>query len=281
MEILYTGILQNNTVLASWTAHKSILDATWGPETAGGKAEVSGLCQRLLRRVDRTAVTKMSCVHESIALHYVADAGTFYVCVTKKDAPRRQPFKMLEKLQKVFDQLTQEGRVGFTLDGHWFGGAIMDRELRSLVSKAVAGLATESSVSVGSFQMQGTDCEDPMAAFINSSRSSISSSHTPVPSSNATSVSKGSSVNQKLEEATKTLRAKLETVIDRGEKLELLVDKTSQLEEHAFIFNKNGKLLRRNMQWRRYRIYAIGVAFSTFAAYSIAATQCGLTFSYC
>lgn len=42
----------------------------------------------------------------------------------------------------------------------------------------------------------------------------------------------------------------IEKVLERGERFELLVDKTSQLGQEAFIFKKEAKKLKRQMQWK-------------------------------
>jgi len=46
----------------------------------------------------------------------------------------------------------------------------------------------------------------------------------------------------------------IETVLERGEKIELLVEKTEVLEEHAFKFQKNSKTLKKKMWWKNVKV---------------------------
>lgn len=46
----------------------------------------------------------------------------------------------------------------------------------------------------------------------------------------------------------------IEKVLDRGEKLELLVDKTENLRYQADQFQKGGKALRNKMWWQNVKV---------------------------
>jgi vesicle-associated membrane protein 7 len=48
-------------------------------------------------------------------------------------------------------------------------------------------------------------------------------------------------------------------VLERGERIELLVDKTEELRNHAQMFQKQGKALRSNMWWQNMRMKIIVV----------------------
>jgi vesicle-associated membrane protein 7 len=73
----------------------------------------------------------------------------------------------------------------------------------------------------------------------------------------------------------------IERVLERGEKIELLVDKTDRLNQQAFRFESSSRSLRRTMYWRQMRCYATIGAAVVFLLFIGAMSVCGLTFSHC
>jgi vesicle-associated membrane protein 7 len=57
-------------------------------------------------------------------------------------------------------------------------------------------------------------------------------------------------INSQLGDIKETMTKNIDLVLSRGEKIELLVDKSQQMEEHAFKFQKRAKTLRRTMCWQ-------------------------------
>lgn len=74
----------------------------------------------------------------------------------------------------------------------------------------------------------------------------------------------------------------IESVLERGEKIELLVDKTDRLNQQAFKFEASSRNLRKAMYWKqmRCRIFlGVGVLI---LLYLFAASACGgITFPRC
>ena len=74
----------------------------------------------------------------------------------------------------------------------------------------------------------------------------------------------------------------IESVLERGEKIELLVDKTDRLNQQAFKFEASSRNLRKAMYWKqmRCRIFlGVGVLI---LLYLFAASACGgVTFPRC
>jgi len=64
------------------------------------------------------------------------------------------------------------------------------------------------------------------------------------------------SVNKKLDDVKEVMVQNIEMVLERGEKLELLVDKTDALQTQAFQFNKSSRQLRSAMFWKKVKCYA-------------------------
>ena len=54
-------------------------------------------------------------------------------------------------------------------------------------------------------------------------------------------------VSEKLEEVKGTVIQTIDNIMERGEKLEVLVDKTDRLDTEAFLFHKSATRLRQKM----------------------------------
>mmetsp|Transcript_206 Transcript_206/g.264 ORF Transcript_206/g.264 Transcript_206/m.264 type:complete len:226 (+) Transcript_206:174-851(+) len=74
----------------------------------------------------------------------------------------------------------------------------------------------------------------------------------------------------------------IEKVLERGEKIELLVDKTDRLNQQAFRFESSSRSLRRAMYWRKMRCYAaLGIAGVVLVIVATATMCGGLDFRHC
>jgi vesicle-associated membrane protein 7 len=68
-------------------------------------------------------------------------------------------------------------------------------------------------------------------------------------------------VKSQIDEVKSNMVENIEKILERGEKIELLVDKTDRLNQQAFRFESSSRNLRRTMYWRKMRCYAgVGVA---------------------
>ena len=85
-------------------------------------------------------------------------------------------------------------------------------------------------------------------------------------------------VNNKLDDVKNVMVQNIEMVLERGEKLELLVDKTEQLQQQAFKFEKSSKQLKNAMFWRRAKIFALVGVIVILLCWIISAIICGITY---
>lgn len=88
-------------------------------------------------------------------------------------------------------------------------------------------------------------------------------------------------VSNKLEDVKNIMVENIEKILERGEKLELLVDKTEQLQEQAFKFEKSSRKLKNEMMWRRAKLFLIGAVFVAVLIWLITIMACGITGSKC
>ncbi|CAD7700981.1 unnamed protein product [Ostreobium quekettii] len=67
-------------------------------------------------------------------------------------------------------------------------------------------------------------------------------------------ISKVAAVQRKVDEVKNIMVENIEKVLERGEKIELLVDKTDDLRFQAEKFHKTGKHLRSKMWWQNFKM---------------------------
>lgn len=68
----------------------------------------------------------------------------------------------------------------------------------------------------------------------------------------------------------------IEKVLERGEKIELLVDKTDRLNQTAFKFEKSSRVLRRTLWWSKVRFWVCSTTIVAVVIYLLAASfLCG------
>merc|ERR1711959_335042 len=82
---------------------------------------------------------------------------------------------------------------------------------------------------------------------------------------------KVASVQQQVSEVKEIMMDNIEKVLDRGEKIEVLVDKTEALRFQADNFHKQGRALRNRMWWNNLKLilltFVIGVGIIIFCVF--------------
>jgi vesicle-associated membrane protein 7 len=90
-----------------------------------------------------------------------------------------------------------------------------------------------------------------------------------------------SAVKNQIEDVKGVMVENIEKVLERGEKIELLVDKTDRLNQAAFKFESSSKSLRRAMWWKNAKWAAIMTFAGGFLIFFIAGLVCGFDFHRC
>mmetsp|Transcript_5237 Transcript_5237/g.7380 ORF Transcript_5237/g.7380 Transcript_5237/m.7380 type:complete len:228 (+) Transcript_5237:112-795(+) len=88
-------------------------------------------------------------------------------------------------------------------------------------------------------------------------------------------------VQRKLDDVKNVMVQNIEQVLERGEKLELLVDKTDRLNATAFTFEKNSRKLKDAMFWKKVKVYLLAFAVLAFIVFIITWVACGADFGKC
>lgn len=88
-------------------------------------------------------------------------------------------------------------------------------------------------------------------------------------------------VKNQIEDVKGVMVENIEKVLERGEKIELLVDKTDRLNQQAFQFKSSSRELRRTMWWKNVRWAAFLTVAGGFAVFFVAGLICGFDFHRC
>lgn len=90
-----------------------------------------------------------------------------------------------------------------------------------------------------------------------------------------------SAVKNQIEDVKGVMVENIEKVLERGEKIELLVDKTDRLNQQAFKFESSSRNLRRAMWWKNARWAAFLTVAGGFLVFFVAGLFCGFDFHRC
>mmetsp|Transcript_11086 Transcript_11086/g.33079 ORF Transcript_11086/g.33079 Transcript_11086/m.33079 type:complete len:227 (+) Transcript_11086:214-894(+) len=90
-----------------------------------------------------------------------------------------------------------------------------------------------------------------------------------------------SDVHRKLDDVKNVMVQNIEMVLERGEKLELLVDKTDRLQASAFTFEKSSRKLKEAMFWKKVKLYMLALSAVGFVVFIITWVACGADFGKC
>ncbi|KAF0415593.1 synaptobrevin domain-containing protein [Gigaspora margarita] len=82
-------------------------------------------------------------------------------------------------------------------------------------------------------------------------------------------------VHGEIEQVKDVMVHNIERVLERGERIELLVDKTDNLNQQAFAFKKRSTALRRSMWWKNTKLLFLIGFVTLFIVYFIISSFCG------
>jgi len=85
-------------------------------------------------------------------------------------------------------------------------------------------------------------------------------------------------VRGELGEVRNIMIENIDKVLDRGERIELLVDKTDHLSSEAFTFTRDSRRLKRKMWWKNTRLMVVVFVMLLLIAYVIVCFACSPTF---
>ena len=99
--------------------------------------------------------------------------------------------------------------------------------------------------------------------------------------SNDPQADKIDAVRNEVEKTKKIMVQSIDKVLERGERIELLVDRTDQLSQQSIKFNKLGKNLKYAMCRKNVKLIIIIIIVSIIALWLILSFACGFDFHKC
>lgn len=88
-------------------------------------------------------------------------------------------------------------------------------------------------------------------------------------------------VQEEIDAVKGIMSENIERVLERGERIDLLVDKTGRLNTNAGEFRRRSQGLRRRMWWKNVRIMALLCLVVVFLLYLVVGMGCGLPGEFC
>jgi vesicle-associated membrane protein 7 len=199
----------------------------------------SAIIQSVLIRLEpsTTADKKLSFPFDEYLVHCSIQNDYTYLCIAAESFGRRIPFALLDSLQQRFQRYLQSGNH-------------------------------PSALSTGSTHHKFSD-------FANTTMRQLVESYstdTSVPSALDTRVRR---VQGELDQVRDVMSQNIERVMERGEKLDVLIDKTDTLNQAAFAFRQTSTALKRRMWWRNTRITVLLIVITVVAIYLLVCAGCG------
>lgn len=170
-----------------------------------------------------------------------------------------------ETLPKMIDQLASQKKFTLVADGHTFNYLESDGYVFLCVADQAFGrqapFACLDKIASDFSSSHGAAARDAIAHSLNRSFAPVLRQHMEYVSHNSGEVDKVSKVQQQVSEVKEIMMDNIEKVLDRGEKIELLVDKTENLRFQADNFHKTGRALRRRMWWQNLKMKLVFASF--------------------
>ncbi|ABO96558.1 predicted protein [Ostreococcus lucimarinus CCE9901] len=161
----------------------------------------------------------------------------------------------IQALEKLSDDNT---RFTYTADGHTFNYVVENGFTYLVVADSELGrhvpFACLDRIKSEFTRDHASEAQDAIAHSLNKSFAPRLKEHLEFCSANPEAVSKVSAVQQQVSQVKEIMMDNIEKVLDRGEKIELLVDKSDALRFEAANFHKTGRALRRNLWCQNMKI---------------------------
>jgi len=163
-----------------------------------------------------------------------------------------------QTLPKMIEQLQAQKKFTLVADGHTFNYLESDGYVFLVVADEAFGRQVPFScldaIAAEFAASYGERARDAIAHSLNRSFAPALKRHMEAAGTDPGAHSKVSRVQQQVSEVKEIMMDNIEKVLDRGEKIELLVDKTENLRFQADNFHRTGRALRRRMWWQNLKM---------------------------
>lgn len=221
----------------------TILTEHTSPGTSSTSA--SSLVSVILPKISHSSPQKLTYTHDRLFVHYIADSPS-----SSSNAPDEELTSHAALTYLVVAQSELGRRIPFAF-------------LLELKKKFLAQYPPEST-NFQSLPPYGS------AAFNTTLKSMLSTYNVAPPSDSL------SNARKEIDSVKNIMTENIERVLERGERIDLLVDKTDRLGGSARDFRVRSRGLRRQMWWKNVRIMVLLVVVVVFLIYLFVGFGCGL-----
>lgn len=200
----------------------------------------------LLNKIDSATNGRVSYRYDEFMFHWLIDDGLTFLCMTNADEADsgrvRLPYAFLQEVKNQFlGTYGEQARTAIAFE--------MNKHFSLILEDRMKYYNETGGAAQAAFAPQGSD--------------------------------KVTAVQDRLDQVKDVMVQNIDHILERGEKLELLVDKTDQLQTQAFEFQSTSRKLRQKMFWRKVKMYiAFGVC-GVVAAWLVSAFVCGFAYEKC
>ncbi|EAS28589.1 vesicle-associated membrane protein [Coccidioides immitis RS] len=230
------------SLLYACIAHRTtILAEHSSPGTSSTSA--SSLASIILPKISHQSAQKLTYTHDRLFIHYIADSPLASASSSEPDS-----HAPLSYLVVATAELGRRIPFAFLLE----------------IKRKFLSAYSPESIDFGSLPAYGC------AAFNNDLRALLQQYNTAPPSDSLASARK------EIDNVRDIMTENIERVLERGERIDLLVDKTDRLGSSARDFRVRSRDLRRRMWWKNVKLMALLAVVVLFLIYLFVGIGCGL-----
>jgi len=171
----------------------------------------------------------------------------------------------------------QDGRMSYVFERHYFHYLVSDGLVFLCMADEAFGrripFAFLDDIKNRFFSTYGNRGKTALAYAMNADFARILETQMAYYSNNA-NADKIRKVHQKIDEVKDIMVTNIERVLERGERIELLVDKTEELNKESLNFKKKSTQLKRAMWWKNVKLMVILGIIILVIIYVIVAIAC-------
>ncbi|CAH7677038.1 synaptobrevin-domain-containing protein [Phakopsora pachyrhizi] len=178
--------------------------------------------------------------------HYIKKDDSVFMCMSEGTSDRKIPFLFLTELQRKFNSSYSRSEIASAPP---FGLNSFTPHLLQLITTYNIRLSSKPSGS------STAEAEDPNDS-LRQARSELSN-------------------------VKEIMIKNVGEILNRGERIELLLDKTDNLSSQSNAFRKRSQVLRRRMWWKNTRMIALSGMVVVMIVYILLAQACGAALNHC
>ncbi|KAL3455077.1 putative synaptobrevin-like protein Sybl1 [Aspergillus heterothallicus] len=237
--------ISSSFLLYSCIAHRTTILAEHSAPGSSSSA-ASSLASIILPKISHDQSQKLTYTHERLFVHYISDSPSG----PPSDSSSSEPSSYAPLSYIVVATAEQGRRIPF---------AFLLEMKRKFLSKY-----PPSNTDYGSLPAYGC------AAFNGELRGLLQTFNTAPPADSLASARK------EIDSVRDIMTENIERVLERGERIDLLVDKTDRLGGSAHDFRMRSRGLRRRMWWKNAKLMALLAVVVVFLIYLFVGMGCGL-----